>query len=173
MLHAVTSHTAAELIVSRSDRNAPNMGLTAWKGEYVRKGDVATAKNYLAEAEIRELNLIVTMFLDTAELRASRRQQILLTDWETILDGFLAANELSVLRDAGSVSAVAAERIAHERYANFDVARKAATQAESAKIGDLGELMKIADAAASTKMKEGAGKITRKPRPARRKRDEE
>jgi hypothetical protein len=73
MLYAVTGFTAAELIVERADPTAPNMGLTSWKGTRVRKGDVKTAKNYLADAEISELNLIVTMFLDTADLRARRR----------------------------------------------------------------------------------------------------
>jgi hypothetical protein len=73
MLHAVTGHTAAELVVARSDATAPNMGLTSWKGSRVRKGDVATGKNYLGQTEISDLNLIVTMFLDTAELRARRR----------------------------------------------------------------------------------------------------
>lgn len=104
----------------------PNMGLTTWKGERVRKSDVGTAKNYLAESEIRELNLIVTMFLDTVELRATRRQQIMLMEWEGILDGFLRGNELPVLRDAGHVSGVRAEQIAHERYQAFDEGRKGA-----------------------------------------------
>lgn len=97
MLYAVTGCTAAELIMARSDSAAQNMGLMAWKGKHVRKGDVATAKNYLAEAEIKELNLIVTMFLDTAELRASRRQVIYLTEWEGVLDTFLKSNELKYL----------------------------------------------------------------------------
>ena len=64
MLHTVTSHTAAELITARADATAPNMGLTSWKGTRVRKGDVVTAKNYLGDAEIEELNLIVTMFVN-------------------------------------------------------------------------------------------------------------
>lgn len=92
MLHAVTGHTAAELITARANAGLPNMGLTAWKGSRVRKGDVATAKNYLAEKEISDLNLIVTMFLDTADLRARRRQTTRLADWEAVLDGFLRSN---------------------------------------------------------------------------------
>jgi hypothetical protein len=153
MLYAVTSHTAAELIKSRADYNAPNMGLTAWKGDKVRKADVGTAKNYLGETEIRELNLIVTMFLDTADLRASRRQQILLSEWEGILDGFLANNELPVLRNAGSVTAAQAERLAHERYEKFDAARKAVPA-----IDELEELKKIADTAKSRQLKKPTGK---------------
>ena len=153
MLYAVTGHTAAELIVSRGDHNALNMGLTAWKGGKVRKADVGTAKNYLGEKEIRELNLIVTMFLDTAELRASRRQQILLPEWDGILDGFLNTNELPVLHNAGSVTATQAERIAHERYEKFDAARKAAPAAD-----ELDELKTIADAAASRQLKKPRGR---------------
>jgi hypothetical protein len=64
MLWAVTGKTAAELIERRSDPNAPNMGLTSWKGSVVRKGDVGTAKNYLKAEEVEELNRIVVMYLD-------------------------------------------------------------------------------------------------------------
>lgn len=152
MLYAVTGHTAAELIVSRGDHNAANMGLTAWKGEKVRKADVGTAKNYLGEKEIRELNLIVTMFLDTAELRASRRQQIQLSEWDGILDGFLNTNELPVLHNAGSVTAAHAERIAHERYEKFDAARKVAPV-----VDEINELKKIADTTALLQLKKPRG----------------
>lgn len=148
MLHAVTRHTAAELIVARADQDASNMGLTSWEGIRVRKDDVGTAKNYLGEAEIRELNLIVGMFLDTAELRASRRQEIRLADWVTILDGFLAANDLPVLRDAGRISADEAERIAHDRYKAFDTRRRDAERQSAADIGELEELKRIAEGAA-------------------------
>jgi hypothetical protein len=146
MLFAVTHHTAAELIKARADENSPNMGLTTWKGGRVRKGDVTTAKNYLAEAEIKELNLIVTMFLDTAELRASRRQQIHLADWEIILEGFLKTNELPLLRNAGSVSAKEAEAVAYQRYEAFEAARKAAERKAAATVDELAELERIAKA---------------------------
>lgn len=61
---AATGLTAPELIASRADATAPNMGLTSWRGSVVRKGDVTVAKNYLNEPEIEELNRIVVMFLD-------------------------------------------------------------------------------------------------------------
>ncbi|ACI97545.1 virulence RhuM family protein [Rhodospirillum centenum] len=156
MLHAVTHHTAAELIAARADENAPNMGLTSWKGGRVRKADVTTAKNYLGETEVRELNLIVGMFLDTAELRSTRRQQIHLAEWETILDGFLKANELPLLHNAGSVSAKQAEKIAHDRYALFDTQRKEAERRASEEADELDELKRIAEQAATA----------RNPRPA-------
>jgi len=145
MLHAVTNHTAAELIVARADAVAPNMGLTSWKGQHVRKADVATAKNYLSQAEISELNLIVTMFLDTADLRARRRQTMQMADWESVLDGFLRANELQVLKNAGSVSHQSATRIAEARYASFDAGRKESERLADLATDEMDELKRIAD----------------------------
>lgn len=142
MLHAVTGKTAAELITSRANASLPNMGLTAWKGSRVRKSDVTTAKNYLKQEEISELNLIVTMFLDTADLRARRRQTMRLSDWEGILEGFLQINDLPSLANAGSVSATQAERVAHKRYEAFDAQRK--EQLVAGEQSDIVELEKIA-----------------------------
>lgn len=154
MLYAVTSHTAGELIRERADADRPNMGLTTWKsadtGGALRKSDVGTAKNYLGEAEIRELNLIVTMFLDTAELRASRRQGMRLADWDGVLDTFLTSNELPKLHGAGSVSAKQAEKIAHDRYAAFDAKRKEAAR-QAAEMDEIEELKRIADVAKAGK----------------------
>ena len=155
MLHAVTNHTAAELIAARANPDVPNMGLTTWKGAKdnrpVRKGDVATAKNYLGEAEIRELNLIVTMFLDTAELRASRRQTMKLAEWEGVLDTFLRSNELPLLRNAGSVSSGRAKQIAEKRYAAFDAKRKEAERIAADQTDDIAELEQIAEASKAQK----------------------
>lgn len=145
MLHAVTSHTAAELIVARADAGEPNMGLTSWKGTRVRKGDVTTAKNYLGDAEIDELNLIVTMFLDTAELRTRRRQTMRLADWEGVLDSFLRSNEMPVLSGAGSRSHKQAVSVAEAAYATFNEARKLAEREADAAIDELDELKKIAE----------------------------
>ncbi|CAK0751026.1 putative DNA-binding protein [Azospirillaceae bacterium] len=153
MLYAVTQHTAAELIATRANENAPNMGLTTWKGGRVRKADVMTAKNYLGEPEIKELNLIVGMFLDTAELRAKRRQEIRLAEWEPILDGFLKSNELPLLRDAGQISAKHAETIAHDRYALFDAKRKETERLMSEEMDELDELKRIANVAETARRK--------------------
>lgn len=151
MLYAVTSHTAGELIRARANPDQPNMGLTTWKnadkGRPLRKSDVGTAKNYLGEAEIRELNLIVETFLNTAELRATRRQTMRLAEWEGVLDTFLTSNELPKLQGAGSISADAAKRIAHDRYDAFDAKRKDAARQAAAEVEDLEELKRIADAA--------------------------
>ncbi|MES1937426.1 virulence RhuM family protein [Salinisphaera hydrothermalis] len=151
MLNAVTSHTAGELIRARANPDQPNMGLTTWKGadkgRPLRKADVGTAKNYLAEAEIKELNLIVETFLNTAELRATRRQTMRLAEWESVLDTFLTSNELPKLEGPGSISAEAAKRIAHDRYQAFDAKRKEAQKRAAAEEGDLDELKRIADVA--------------------------
>jgi hypothetical protein len=122
--YAVTGLTAPEIIARRVNADAPNMGLTAWKGAQVRRGDVTVAKNYLLEPEIVELNRIVTMFLDFAEDQASRRKQVFLRDWEQRLDDFLRFNERDVLSDGGSVSRVDANQRAVAAYDVFDARRR-------------------------------------------------
>lgn len=121
---AATGMTAAELIRSRADHLLPNMGLTTWKSDEVRKTDVAIAKNYLEEGEIEELNRIVTMWLDFAEDQAKRRKQVFMKDWEQKLDEFLRFNERRVLPNAGKVSKQAAEDHARSEYEKFDVQRR-------------------------------------------------
>ena len=143
MLHAVTGHTAAELLVARSDPESRTMGLTTWKGQRIRKQDVGTSKNYLDEAEIRDLNLIVTMFLDTAELRASRRQVMTLTEWDRVLDRFLTGNELPILAGGGIVSAADAREVVDKRYAVFDAKRRAAEGTDADQMDDITELRRI------------------------------
>ena len=101
---AATGHTAAELITQRADHALPNMGLTSWARDDVRKTDVTIAKNYLNSHEITELNRIVTMWLDFAEDQATRRKQVFMQDWQTKLDEFLRFNDREVLTDAGQVS---------------------------------------------------------------------
>lgn len=145
MLYAVSSYTAAELIIARADAEKPNMGLSSWSGSRVRKKDVTTAKNYLADAEISELNLIVTMFLDTAELRTRRRQTLRLTDWDEILDSFLKANELPVLANKGVRSHAQALQHATALYDDFDEARKAVEREADTGFDELDELKRIAE----------------------------
>jgi len=129
---AAPGKTAPEFIAGRVDATQPNMGLTTWKGEVVRKGDVTVAKNYLSESEIQELNRIVVMFLDYAEDQARRRKQVFLYDWTTKLDEFLRFNERQVLPDAGSVSRESADEKAQQEYERFSERRRSAieTQAE-------------------------------------------
>jgi hypothetical protein len=127
---AATGHTAAELIARRADHAQPNMGLTTWKGDVVRKNDVTIAKNYLTEDEIRELNRIVTMWLDFAEDQARRRKQVFLKDWETKLKDFLVFNERAVLSNAGSISKKDADARAEAQYEQFAARRRAMLEAE-------------------------------------------
>lgn len=142
MLWAVTGHTAPELIAERSNPNQPNMGLTTWKGEKVRKGDIDIAKNYLNQDEIDELNRIVIMYLDFAEDQAKRRKVMYMSDWEERLDAFLEFNDRSVLGHAGSLRADVAKKLASERYEEFDQKRKE-REAKQADEESIAELKKI------------------------------
>jgi hypothetical protein len=121
---AITGKTAAELIADRADAEKPSMGLTTWKNApagKVLKGDVSIAKNYLIEREIRELERIVTMYLDYAENQAARQIPMKMADWVARLDAFLRFNEYEVLTNAGRVSAEVARRLAEEQYDRFRV----------------------------------------------------
>ncbi len=123
---AITGRTAAETVVSRADARKPNMGLTTWKNAPtgpVRKGDVTVAKNYLSEAEIAELNRIVTMYLDYAEDQAARKAPVHMAEWAKKLDAFLTFNERNILTNAGKVSAAMAEEHAAAEFEKFDRAR--------------------------------------------------
>jgi len=121
---AVTGKTAAELIAERADADKPSMGLTTWKNApkgKIQKSDVSVAKNYLIEREIKELERIVTMYLDYAENQAARQIAMKMADWVGKLDAFLQFNEYDVLTNAGKVSAEVARHLAEEQYAKFRV----------------------------------------------------
>ncbi len=121
---AVTGKTAAEIIAERADAAKSSMGLTTWKNAphgKILKSDVSIAKNYLIEQEIKELERIVTMYLDYAENQAARQIPMRMADWVAKLDAFLRFNEYEVLTNAGSVSAEVAKRLAEEQYATFRV----------------------------------------------------
>lgn len=141
---AVTGKTAPELIAERADHALPNMGLTTWKGDVVRKGDVSVAKNYLRGDEIGELNRIVTMFLDFAEDQARRRKQVFMNDWKEKLDDFLRFNERDVLSHPGSISREDAERHAASQYDQFEERRRQAAieEAEAEHLHEIEEAVK-------------------------------
>ncbi|WP_347262581.1 virulence RhuM family protein [Rudaea sp.] len=139
MLYAVTEKTAAQLVVERADPNQPNMALTSWKGDRVRKTDVIVAKNYLNADEIVRLNRIATMFLDYAEDRASERKNLRMDDWRAYVDRFVEFNERPLLRNAGSIGHEQMQQIAHQRYEEFDAKRRH-TDALAADARDLREL---------------------------------
>jgi hypothetical protein len=121
---AITGKTAAEIIAERADAFKPSMGLTTWKNAptgKIQKSDVAIAKNYLIEREIKELERIVTMYLDYAENQAARQLPMRMADWTAKLDAFLQFNDYDVLTNAGTVSAEVAKQIAEEQYSTFRI----------------------------------------------------
>lgn len=122
--YASTGMTAAEIIAARANAEAPNMGLTSFKGEEVLKGDVTVAKNYLTEEEIHSLNRIVNMWLDFAEDQAERRKQVFLKDWTDKLDQFLEFNDRAVLNGAGSITKKQADEKAKLEYDAFAEGRR-------------------------------------------------
>lgn len=124
MHYSVHGHTAAELLVERADATKDNMGLKSYEGARVRKGDVANAKNYLDEEEMRALNHITVMYLDYAEDQARRRIPMYMADWEEKLDGFLTFTGREVLSDLGKVSAEEGRLHAHNQYALYDEHRR-------------------------------------------------
>jgi hypothetical protein len=130
---AITGKTAAELIAERASADKPNMGLSTWKnapkGKIV-KSDVVVAKNYLIETEIKELERIVSMYLDYAENQAARQIPMHMADWVQRLDAFLQFNEYEVLINAGQVSHEVAKQLAHEQYARFRVTQDQAFESD-------------------------------------------
>lgn len=130
---AIHNHTAAEIIYNRSDADKKNMGLTSWRNSpygKIRKTDVANAKNYLTENELKDLNLIVDQYLSFAELQARRRKPMYMADWIKKLNDFLTLNDREILEHAGSVSAKLAKQTAEAEYDKF---RKKQIEAEDAK----------------------------------------
>jgi len=116
---AIHGHTAAELILLRADHAKPNMGLTNFPGEAIKRADVTVAKNYLNEDELKQLNLIVSQYLDFAELQAMNRKPMYMQDWIAKLHGFLTLNDREILLDAGSRSAKEAEAYAVEQFEQY------------------------------------------------------
>ncbi len=121
---AITKMTAAEIVANRANADQPNMGLTNWKnapGGKILKSDVSIAKNYLNESEIKELERIVSMYLDYAENQAARQIPMSMQDWVKRLDAFLQFNEYDILTDAGKVSHEIAKEMAEGQYEKFRV----------------------------------------------------
>ena len=142
LLYAVTHQTAAEIIVSRADASQPNMALTSWKGNVVRKQDIYTAKNYLKDDEIDMLNRLTVLFLDSAELRVKERKDLTLNYWRNNVDALLSFQNKDVLKDAGTISNAQMERIVDSVYEEFNQRRKlyAAKQADQMDNDDLSAL---------------------------------
>lgn len=150
MHFAATGLTAAEIVRRRADAARPNMGLNTWKGSRVLKNDVGTAKNYLDTREIDTLNRITVMFLDQAEFRAMRRQDIRLGDWDAFLDKFLRDTELPVLDNPGKVKHADAVQWAERQYDAFAERRRIEAE-QAAEARYLQDLRQSAEALKSAK----------------------
>jgi len=121
---AITGQTAAEIIAQRANAKKEHMGLMTWKKApkgKVMKSDVTVAKNYLNEKELKNLNRIVTMYLDFAELQAERQIPMKMQAWAERLDAFLQFNQYDILKNPGKVSAAVAKKIAETEYEKFRV----------------------------------------------------
>jgi len=151
LLHAVTGRTAAELIVDRANPDDPNFGLLTWKGGKVRKQDILIAKNYLTEDEIDTLNRLVTIFLETAELRAKSRKETRMSFWRENVDQIITSNGFPLLENAGKISHARMEERTSELYLEYDQRRKE-QEARAADLDDEDELKSL-----EAKLKRRAG----------------
>lgn len=121
---AIHKHTAAELIYERADSTKENMGLTTWEGSpdaKIRKSDVSIAKNYLSKDELRALELIVSGYLDFAEMQANRNIPMTMEDWAKHLDRILIANEQEILTNAGKISMEVAKEHAETEWEKYRI----------------------------------------------------
>jgi hypothetical protein len=139
ILYAITGNTAAEIIINRANANEPNMALTSWKGNVVRKQDIYIAKNYLTEDELDNLNRFISVFLETAELRAKNRQDITMEFWMENVDKILLLNDKIILQTKGSISNKQMEKEVDIVFENFEILRKK-SDAIKADIKDFEEL---------------------------------
>ncbi len=143
MHYAAHKHTAAEVIFERVDNEKPMVGMTNFKGDYITKSDVGIAKNYLTERELTVLNLLVSQFLDFAELQAVEEVAMTMADWTGELDRQLLGNRRELLTGKGSVSHKQAMQKAEKEFeiyreremrqleSDFDRAVKQLTQREA------------------------------------------
>ncbi len=122
--YAVHRHTAAELIIKRADAEKENMGLTTWEEApdgKIQKFDVSIAKNYLTKKEMNFLERLVSMYLDYAELQATRNIPMTMEDWAKRLDNFIEFNEKEILIDAGKISHEEAELYAETQFEKYRI----------------------------------------------------
>lgn len=131
LLFGVTRKTAAEIIATRANADAPNMALTSWSGSIVRKADVIVAKNYLTSDEIDVLNRLVTIFLESAELHVKMRKDLTLDFWRASVDKLLLDHGVPLLQSHGKVTMEQAQIHARKIYEEFDARRKAFDAAQA------------------------------------------
>ena len=124
MHYAVHGHTAAELIVERADHTKEHMGLTTWADApdgKIKKSDVTVAKNYLSQDEMKQLNRMVTAYLDFAENMTLRHIPLTMQDWEKRLNSFIEMFDYGILQDAGKVTAAIAKLHAETEFEKYRV----------------------------------------------------
>lgn len=122
--YAITGETAAEIIYNRANNEKPNMGLTNWKDSpdgKILRSDITIAKNYLSEAELKNLNNIVNIFLDIAEDNAERNIPMYMKDWKEEVDNVLKMRKYKILEGKGKISKVDAETKASKEYEKFKI----------------------------------------------------
>ena len=124
LLYAVTQQTAAELVMARANPDDSHFGLLHWQGNKVRKQDILIAKNYLNADEIDTLNRLVVIFLETAELRTKRREEIRMSFWRQNVDQIISSNGFPALTHTGKVSHTQMERATTALYLDYDQRRK-------------------------------------------------
>lgn len=124
MHYAVTHQTAAEIIYNRADHTKEHMNLTSWKhfpDGKILETDVVIAKNYLTKEELKQLELIVSAFLDLAEARAKRNIPMTMEHWSNRIDKYLLADDRDILKDAGKISHEIAEEKALTEFEKYRV----------------------------------------------------
>ena len=139
LIYGITGETAADLIIDRANPQKPNMALTSWSGAIVRRRDIIVAKNYLAKDEIDSLNRLVTIFLESAELRVKMRKDLTLDYWRNTVDKLLSDHDIPVLSNHGRHSRREMLDTVNTAYETFDARRKQ-EEARQADEDDLKEL---------------------------------
>lgn len=124
LIYGVTGQTAADLIMTRADSHKPNMALTSWSGTIVRRKDIIIAKNYLTSDEIDSLNRLVTIFLESAELRVKLRKDLTLNYWRNTVDKLLIDHGIPLLPHRGHHSHDEMKNFVNNVYEEFDEIRK-------------------------------------------------
>ena len=146
--YSVHGQTATEVIYNRADAQKENMGLTNWEGApqgKIHKYDVVVAKNYLTDEELKQLERIVSAYLDMAEMQAERHIPMTMQDWETRLNGFLTLWDRDVLKDNGKISAEIAKLHALTEFEKFRVVQDKIYQSDFDKFLKENHIEYIAD----------------------------
>ena len=166
---AAHGNTAAEVIFRRADASKPNMGLSTWRGPHPRKDDVAVAKSYLHEDELKALNLIVSTYLDFAELQALSRHAMHMQEWVGKLDDFPRLTEREILTHAGQISHEQALDRAGEEFRKYrDLIANEPTAVDRDFVAAVDELKKISSRAPKSTTPESTNTRLGKRVPRRR-----